>query len=187
MSTLFAPKTQGAETVTFSNLLLQLGQRCSYTNFLPMPILRDQVRTFANPGIHELEKWLLGITVSMELRPAVGSYQYAYLLHEGRGIAVMHAGFDASGARQAWGAAHDFNQHCIHALRAKGSKDTAYEFAKFLQSSPELSAPTGPTMVTSLLPAILEVRPVLHVLEDFTRQLYWALHIRHTAGMRGSA
>ncbi|MBS0631406.1 MAG: hypothetical protein JSS11_05800 [Verrucomicrobia bacterium] len=175
------PPTSGASKVTFTNIILQLGQRCDYTNFTPMPMLRDQVRAFAQPGIHELEDWLPDAKVSLQLRSPVGSYQYAFLRHQGQGIAVMHAGLDTSGARQAWGAAHALNQDCIDAIISMGPKEVASGLAKFLQSHSELTLPTGPAMVTSLLPAILETSPMLYVLEGFTRQLFWALHERHIA------
>lgn len=187
MSKKSAPQTTGGHKVTFSNYVLQLGQRCDYSDFSPMPMLRDQLRPFANQGIHKLEKWLLGLTVTLEVGPATGSYQPAVLRHNGDGVAVMHAGFDALGGEQAWNGAHALNQHFIDRLRSTGPKEAADDLGLFLLPGPELLPPCGPAMVTSLLPEIANVPTILQVLEDFTRQLFWALHLRHTAGVNGSA
>lgn len=187
MSNKSAPQTTGAHKVTFSNYILQLGQRCDYADFAPMLMLRDQVRPFANQGTHELEKWLLGLTVTLEVGPVTRSYQPAVLRYDGNGVAVMHAGFDALGGVQAWNGAYTLNQHFIDRLRSTGPVDAANDLGLFLLPGPELLPPCGPAMVTSLLPEISKVPAILQVMEDFTRQLFWALHLRHTAGVSGSA
>jgi hypothetical protein len=188
MSKQTAPQTTGGHTVTFSNYILQLGQRCNYTDFIPLPLMRDYFQPFANVGSHELETWLLGVPLSLQLQSPEGSYQYAFLLHGRQVVVAMHAGFDASGAELAWGAAHALNQHVIRGLYSAAPKEAADHLAQFMQPSAELIAPAGPAMVASLLPAAVEESKIhLPSLEDFTRQLFWALHFRYTVSVNGSA
>lgn len=186
MSKKSAPKTTGGHKVTFSNYVLQLGQRCDYADFSPMPMLRNIVRLWANPGIHNVASWMLGQKVSLEVRPPVGSYQCAMLFHKGDGVAVMHAGLDATGGVQAWNAAHVLNFNFALGLCSSAS-GSGSKFAPFLYSHPELTPPTGPAMIASIIPGTAGVPATVVVLEDFTRQLFWALHLRHTAGVSGSA
>ncbi|MBI2512522.1 MAG: hypothetical protein HYV96_11115 [Opitutae bacterium] len=184
MSKKSAPQTTGGHKVTVSNYILQLGQRCNYTDFIPLPLMRNAVRLWANPGTHDVSNWMLGQKVTLEVRPAVGPYQCAVLRHKGDGVAVMHAGLDATGGVQAWNAAHALNASFVTGLCA--SVD-GRALAPFLQTHPELTVPTGPAMITSVIPGTAEVPATMLVLEDLTRQLFWALHLRHTAGANGSA
>ncbi len=184
MSKQTASQTAGGHKVTFSNYILQLGQRCDYADFLPMPMQRDSVRLWANPGTHDVANWMLGQKVTLEVRHAVGPYQCAVLYHKGDGVAVMHAGLDGTGGVQAWNAAHVLNAGFVAGLCASVN---GRALAPFLQTHPELTAPTGPAMIASVIPGTAEVPATMLVLEDFARQLFWALHLRHTTGANGSA
>lgn len=175
------PQNSGADKVTFSNITPQLGQSCHYIGFTPMPRLRPLVRPFATPGIHDLAEGILGMKIGMEVHPPKGDYQLAQLTHKGQMIALFHVGFTAASASYAWHTAHSLHRRFVEAAAATGSKEVAEYITAFFQTNPELTAPTQAAMLTTLLPEIDTLTKVLPVLEDFSRQLFWALHASHTA------